>query len=138
MDTHFTRDLLMTAAIFSFFSFVWFGWAQERPPAGAVISLGIGSGIGLLLALAFGLLSWRNWAAPTALDPSGDSWRSYLIIVGVEVVLVAAAVAATVVAVRSELQPSFLTGILAGPILLTFAIFAAAQWLTTLGQSTAA
>lgn len=186
MDIHFTRDLLMTAAIFGFFSVVWFGWAQERPPAGAAILLGIGSGIGLLLAIVFGLLSWRNWDAPTALGTTDGSWRSYLIIVGVEftlaaaggialalsrwapfvplwvllivgvhffalapifgmpalsilaALLMAAAVAAMIIAIRSDLQPSFLAGIFAGPLLLAFAIIAAALWLTTLGSAKAA
>lgn len=173
----------MTAAIFGFFSVAWFGWAQENPPAGAVILLGIGSGIGLLLAIGFGLLSWRHWDSPTALGPTDGSWRNYIIIVGVEftlaaaggialalsqwapfvplwvllivgvhffalapifgmpalnilaALLVAAAVAATIVAANSDLQPSFLAGIFAGPLLLAFAIIAAALWSTTLGSA---
>lgn len=179
MDIDLTRDLLMTAAIFGFFSFVWFGWAQEKPPAGAATWLGIGSGIGALLAIGFGLLSWRNWDAPTALNATGSAWSTYLIIVGVEfavaaagaialgvlrwtpfipvwillvvgvhffalapilrmpalnilaALLIVAAAGAIIIGVRSKLQPSFLTGILAGPILLVFAGIAATLWLTS-------
>lgn len=90
MDAHLTRDLLMTAAIFGFFAFVWFGWAQEAPPPAARVPLGIGSGIGALLAVGFGILSALNWDAPTALDPSGPAFGTYLVLVGVEIVVAAA------------------------------------------------
>lgn len=90
MDATLTRDLLMTAAIFGLFAFVWFGWAQEAPPEGARLPLGIGAGIGGLQAIVFGILSARNWDAPTALDTSGPGFRTYIIIVIVEVVVAAA------------------------------------------------
>lgn len=90
MDTHLTRDLLMTSAIFGLFAFVWFGWAQENPPPAARIPLGIAAGLGLLLAVVFGILSALNWDAPSALDPSAPAFRTYLILVGIEVVLAAA------------------------------------------------
>lgn len=90
MDHHLTRDLLMTAAIFGFFAFVWFGWAQEDPPPAARVPLGIGAGVGALLAIGFGILSGLNWGAPTALDTTGAAFRTYLIIVVVEVVLAVA------------------------------------------------
>lgn len=176
----------MSAAVFGLFSFVWFGWAQESPPAGFAVPLGIASGVGALLAIGGGLLSWRHWDSPTALDPSGPSWRSYLVTVGVGVMAVAAvgavalglsplarfipvwillvvgvhflalapilsmpalnvlaalmtvvavAVAAVAIALATRLQPSFLTGILAGPLLLVFAVLAAALWLTTSGAA---
>ncbi len=178
MDASLTRDLLMTAAIFGLFAFVWFGWAQEAPPAGARLPLGIGAGIGGLLAIGFGILSAMNWDAPTALDPDGSGFRTYLIIIGVEVVIVVAggiglalsrwkrfvpvwvllvvglhffalapvlempalnilacllvaAVAATMALARSDYQPSFVAGALAGPILLVFSGIAAVTWLTT-------
>ncbi|RMB62259.1 hypothetical protein [Tessaracoccus antarcticus] len=90
MDEHLTRDLLMTTAIFGLFAFVWFGWAQENPPPRARVALGIGAGLGGVLAIIFGILSGLNWGAPTALDTSGPAFRTYLILVGVEVVLAAA------------------------------------------------
>lgn len=167
----------MTSAIFGLFAFVWFGWAQENPPPATRAPLGIGSGIGALLAIAFGILSGLNWDAPTALDPSSPAFRTYVVIVGVEIVLAAAggiglalsrwkrfvpvwvllvvgahffalapvldmpalnvlamllvaAVVATLAAARSGAQPSFLTGVLAGPILLVFSGIAAVTWLT--------
>ena len=57
MDATLTRDLLMTAAIFGFFASVWFGWAQENPPPTARVPLGVGTGLGILLAIVFGILS---------------------------------------------------------------------------------
>lgn len=177
MDADLTRDLLMTAAIFGFFAFVWFGWAQENPPSAARIPLGIGSGLGAALAITFGILSATNWDAPTALDTSGPGFRTYLIVVAVEVVIAAAggiglglskwkrfvpvwillvvgvhffalapvmempalhllaglliaAVAATMAFSRSDFQPSFIAGSLAGLILLVFSGTAAVTWLT--------
>ena len=44
--------------------------------------------------------------------------------------LLVAAVAATLATARSGWQPSFVTGILAGPILLVFSVIAAVTWLT--------
>lgn len=90
MDAQLTRDLLLTAAIFGFFAFVWFGWAQEDPPPAARIPLGVGSGIGAALAIGFGILTAMNWDEPTAMDPSGTGFRNYLIIVAVEFVIAAA------------------------------------------------
>lgn len=177
MDATLTRDLLMTAAIFGFFASVWFGWAQENPPPTARVPLGVGTGLGILLAIVFGILSALHWDAPTALDTSGPAFHTYLIVVGIEVVLAAAggiglgmskwkrfvpvwvllvvgvhffllaplfempalnvlaallvaAVAATMAAARSQWQPSFISGVLAGPILLVFSGIAAVTWLT--------
>ena len=90
MNADLTRDLLMTAAIFGFFAFVWFGWAQENPPPVARLPLGIGAGIGAALAITFGILSAMNWDAPTALDPTGAGFRTYLALVAVEVAIAAA------------------------------------------------
>ncbi|MDO5736368.1 MAG: hypothetical protein Q4P15_07825 [Propionibacteriaceae bacterium] len=90
MDAHLTRDLLMTTAIFGFFAFVWFGWAQENPPPAARVWLGVGSGLGMLLAIGFGILSGLNWDSPTALDTTNPTFRTYLVLVGVEVVVAAA------------------------------------------------
>lgn len=178
METQLTRDLLLTAAIFGFFAFVWFGWAQEDPPAAARIPLVIGSGIGAVLAIIFGILTAMNWDAPTALEPTGVGFRNYLIIIAVEVVIAAAggiglglsrwkrfvavwillvvglhffalapvldmpalnilaallvaAVAATMAAARSDYQPSFIAGVLAGATLLVFSGIAVVTWLTT-------
>lgn len=177
MDAGLTRDLLMTASIFGFFACVWFGWAQENPPPAARISLGIGSGLGVALAITFGILSATNWDAPSALDTAGPGFRNYLIIVAVEVVIAAAggiglglsklkrfvpvwillvvavhffalapvfempalnllaallvaAVTATMAFSRSDYQPSFIAGSLAGLTLLGFSGTAAVTWLT--------
>lgn len=178
MDAQQTRDLLLTAAIFGFFAFVWFGWAQENPPPAARIPLGVGSGIGGVLAIVFGILTAMNWDEPTALAPESSAFRNYLIIIAVEFVIAAAggialafsrwrrfvsiwillvvgvhffalapvldmpalnilacllvAVVGVAMAVaRSTLQPSFISGTLAGAVLLVFSGIAAVTWLTT-------
>lgn len=50
----------------------WFGWAQEDPPPRLRPVWGAGSILGLLVAIAFGVLVWRNWNTATALD--GRYW----------------------------------------------------------------
>ena len=90
MDAEYTRDLLMTTAVFGLFAFVWFGWAQENPLPAARLPLGIGAGIGAILAVVFGILSALNWDAPTSLEPATRAFRTYVIVVIVEFVLAAA------------------------------------------------
>ena len=76
----------MYAAIFGWFSFCWFGWAQENPRKSWRVYLGIGSGLGLLVGL-FGIyLSVTNWSAATALSETG-AFRNYLIFFYIEVAL---------------------------------------------------
>lgn len=68
MKAEFLRDAAMTAVIFGFFGMGWFGWAQEAPPERARKWLGVGSVVGILLAIGGGLIAWRNWDAGTAID----------------------------------------------------------------------
>ncbi|MFD6097739.1 hypothetical protein ACFVWN_25020 [Nocardiopsis flavescens] len=78
------RDAAMTTAIFGFFASAWFGWAQERPPAGpATWWLGGGSAAGLLLAVAGGVLSWLHWDTGSVLGGDG-AMALYLVILAVE------------------------------------------------------
>ncbi|MFL1426663.1 MULTISPECIES: hypothetical protein [unclassified Nocardiopsis] len=78
------RDATMTTAILGFFAAAWFGWAQERPPAGrAKWWLGAGSAVGMILAVAGGVLSWLYWDSGSVLD-EGSEMTLYLIILGVE------------------------------------------------------
>jgi len=83
------RDYCMYAAIFGFFSFVWFGWAQEKPRPGWRVYLGIASGISFLVCLFGVYLSVKNWNAPSALSDA-DSYRQYLIFFYLEIILAAA------------------------------------------------
>lgn len=80
------RDYLMYAAIFGFFSFCWFGWAQEAPKEGWRWGLGIGSAVGLTLGIAGGILSYLHWQDASALSNKGD-FRWYLVFFILEVVL---------------------------------------------------
>lgn len=75
----------MTGAVFGLACFIWSGWAQERPPKRWPIVLGILSGLGVLAALAFGIVAWLNWDAPSVLGTDGEGMRSYLFIVAIEV-----------------------------------------------------
>lgn len=77
------RDYAMYTAIFGFFSFSWFGWAQENPRKSWRLYIGIASGAALLLSL-FGIyLSVTHWNSATALDESG-AFTGYLIFVFIE------------------------------------------------------
>ncbi|ULL16941.1 hypothetical protein DVH26_22360 [Paenibacillus sp. H1-7] len=72
------RDYAMYVSVFGMFSFVWFGWAQERPRPSWRIYIGIASGIALLLCLTGVYLSITNWDAPSALNEV-SAYRNYLI-----------------------------------------------------------
>lgn len=68
MLTEFLRDQFFTTAWFGLMTFVWFGWAQEDPPRRWRVWLGVGSALGLGLAVTFGVLTSANWDQPTALE----------------------------------------------------------------------
>jgi hypothetical protein len=95
----YTRDAAMTALILGFFASVWFGWAQERPPPAWRRPLIAGAVLSLAVAVAGGLLAWRNWSGPSAFGEPG-AFRVYGIIVGIEFGV--AAVGATVLAVSGR------------------------------------
>lgn len=64
----------------------WFGYAQEDPPKRWRGWLGAASVLGMLLAVFFGILVWRNWNTDTVLE--GYYW-----VFGVVVLLEALAIA---------------------------------------------
>jgi hypothetical protein len=79
----------MYMAIFGLFSFVWFGWAQERPRPKWRLPLGIASGAALL-ACGFGIyLSVINWNAPSALNEQAP-FLVYLITFWAQFVIIGA------------------------------------------------
>ncbi|SFE73249.1 hypothetical protein SAMN05216378_3875 [Paenibacillus catalpae] len=77
------RDYTMYAAIFGWFSFCWFGWAQERPKASWRKYIGIASGVALLVCLLGVYLSIHNWNEPSVLSDNA-SFKTYLITVYIE------------------------------------------------------
>jgi len=79
----FVRDMAVSAAVFGFAAFIWFGWAQEAPPARWRLPLGLGSVVGLLLAVAGGVLAWRVWGPESVLTDPGVR-RAFGIVCGVE------------------------------------------------------
>jgi hypothetical protein len=82
-DSQFVRDLAVMAMVFGFAAFVWFGWGQEAPPQRWRLLLAIGSGLGLLLAIVGGVLTWRSWGPQSALAAQ-DARRAFGITCGVE------------------------------------------------------
>src|SRR5690625_5521748 len=68
MEFDYLRDYTMYAAVFGFFSFVWFGWAQENPPQTWRKYLGFGSVIAFIVCAIGVYLSIQNWHAKTALS----------------------------------------------------------------------
>ncbi|WP_213587738.1 hypothetical protein [Paenibacillus sp. J2TS4] len=83
------RDHCMYTAIFGFFSFVWFGWAQENPRSSWRIYLGIASGVSILVSMLGVYLSVTNWHSPSALSDS-NAFRQYLIFFYAEFIVAAA------------------------------------------------
>lgn len=101
--TDFPRDLLMTGAIFGVATFMWAGWAQERPPKGvvwrvvlAVLGLAGAALAGISLPAAI-----RNWSGPTAITWGGTASVWYLVIFWLEVI---AMVALSIWAARRKRQ----------------------------------
>ncbi|KQQ05950.1 MULTISPECIES: hypothetical protein [unclassified Rathayibacter] len=95
MTTEFLRDGLFVTAWFGLMTCVWLGWAQEAPPKRAPALLGIGSVIGIAAAVGGGLLVWRSWDTPSALD---GQYAWFGVLVAAEVVL--AGVACAILAAR--------------------------------------
>ncbi|MFD0586557.1 hypothetical protein ACFQZE_00980 [Paenibacillus sp. GCM10027627] len=85
----YVRDYAMYAAVFGWFSFCWFGWAQENPRASWRKYLGIASGAALLVSLAGIYFSINNWEAASALKNVG-SFDTYLLTVYIEFFLAGA------------------------------------------------
>jgi hypothetical protein len=82
-DPPFVRDIAVTAAVFGVAAFVWFGWAQEAPPARWRVPLAAGSGLGLVLAVIGVLLTWQHWGPESALA-AGEARRTFGIVCGIE------------------------------------------------------
>ncbi len=87
MFSDFLRDEYFTTAWFGLMAFVWFGWSQEDPPARWRLWLGLGSGVGIALAVTFGVLTATHWSSPSALE---GSYQWFGVLVGAEVVLAGA------------------------------------------------
>lgn len=98
------RDLAVNAAILGVAAMAWFGWAQEAPPAGWSIPLGIGSAVGVLIAVLAGVSAWRSRHSGSAMaDASGR--RTYYWAVGVE----AAAIVVGAVVLTSTGQSAYIS-----------------------------
>lgn len=85
-EPFFVRDFAVTALIFGVAAFAWCGWGQEDPPRAWRPILGIGSVLGMIIAIGGGFLTWQNWSAETALA-LGNGFRTFGIICGIEVAL---------------------------------------------------
>lgn len=66
--TEYLRDELFTGAWFGLMTMVWFGWAQEAPPKRWALWLGVGSILGVLISVGLGIMVWRTWESPSALE----------------------------------------------------------------------
>lgn len=85
MLTEFLRDQAFAVAWLSVMAAGWFGWSQEDPRPKLRGWLGAGSVVSMLVAIAFGILVWRNWSTSTALE--GRYWVFGLVVFA-EVVLI--------------------------------------------------
>lgn len=85
------RDSLYATAWFGLMTAVWLGWAQEAPLPRLRPALVVGSVIGLLILIGFGVLTGLHWSEPTALT---GRYELFGIVVGAEVVLAGGGAAA--------------------------------------------
>jgi hypothetical protein len=87
ISPEFPRDVAFTAAVFGLATFIWAGWAQERPPRTAwrivlaVLALAGVAVVGLTLPAAI-----RGWDTPTALVVDSAPFALYVGMVAFEVV----------------------------------------------------
>jgi hypothetical protein len=54
------RSRGVTVAIDGLAAFVWFGWGQAAAPSWLVVPFAVGTGLGVLLAVAGVVLAWRS------------------------------------------------------------------------------
>ena len=80
------RDLAAYAAIFGFFAFAWFGWAQENPPTKLRPLLGALSILSAVIAGLGGYLLYTNYSADSSLQTDGD-YMVFGVIVALELIL---------------------------------------------------
>lgn len=87
INPDFTRDLVFTAALFGVVTFVWTGWAQERPPSTpwrivlAVLGLAGAALAGLNIPRLI-----RSWGEPTAMVVGSTPWIVYIVVFWIEVI----------------------------------------------------
>ena len=88
--TEFSRDLLMTGAIFGVAAFSWAGWAQERPPQHWIwrVILAALSLCGAALAGITIPAVIRNWTQQTAIEFDGPAFAWYVAVFWLEVVAI--------------------------------------------------
>lgn len=79
MVKEYIRDYTMYAAVFGFFSAVWFGWAQEKPREKWRIYLRIATVVAVVVSLLGFYLSGTHWNAASMLN-EGTNFKTYLII----------------------------------------------------------
>lgn len=87
IDPDFTRDLVFTAALFGVVTFVWTGWAQERPPSTSwrIVLAVLGLAGAALAGLTVPRLI-RSWGEPTAMVVGTPAWIAYIVVFWIEVI----------------------------------------------------
>lgn len=103
----FARDYAMTALIFGFFASSWFGWAQEKPPPAWVRPLVAGSVLGIVVAVAGGIIAILTWSDGSALSQPG-AMKRYGVIVGIEFGIAAFGVLALAIRAETHLFPTWI------------------------------
>lgn len=87
IDVTVARDLVFTAALFGVVTFVWTGWAQERPPSTLwrVVLAVLGLAGCALAGVSIPRLI-RAWGEPTAIEFGSAAWTIYIVVCVLEVV----------------------------------------------------
>lgn len=101
LNLEYARDLVMTGALFGLVTFVWAGWAQERPPKGVIWRvLLVALQVGGLVLMGFGITgAVRFWETPTALSSGSPALTWYIVVFWLEVAVI---VALTILFLRTK------------------------------------
>jgi hypothetical protein len=117
------RDLAVNAAVLGVAAMAWFGWARQAPPAGWPVPLGVGSGLGAVLAVLAGVSAWRVWHSGSAMARAGGR-RTYHLAVGAEAAVIAAGVVTLVVTGQSAYVAPWVLGVVGAHFLPLSRLFA--------------
>lgn len=104
------RDAGVTALLLGLFAAAWFGWAQASSPEWLRVWLGVGSTIGVMVAVVGAVVAFRAPGQTSALRDRAAG-RRYGILIGVEFAAIAVGAAILGLAGQAEYIPAWICAV---------------------------